>query len=222
MPGYKHGYAALERAVEMRELLASVELTVDSVEAGANRYMASWWRIDMAYRLCRMHLREYGTVEFDEAGYGMAGEDLREQLPASAGRPLGRSSAAASGLAMRCAAGTEEFFDIYVRPFLDRGQKVFVIVSDGLRYEAAEDFAQRLRSANRWTADVGAVLGQLPSYTQLGMASLLPGKQLSVDPATVMRAWMGEALPARRTARRFFAYLAANVPPRYRPMIFWN
>src|SRR5690606_20835860 len=73
------------------------------------------------------------------------------------------------------------FFDTYVQPFRSRGQKVFVIVSDALRYEAAAEFAQRLNAANRWTAEVEAVLGSLPSYTQLGMAALLPGRRLGVD-----------------------------------------
>ena len=76
------------------------------------------------------------------------------------------------------------FFATYVRPFLRKGQKVFVIVSDALRYEAAADFAQRLRSSNRWTAELDAMLGSLPSYTQLGMASLLPGKEWSIDAKT--------------------------------------
>lgn len=46
------------------------------------------------------------------------------------------------------------------------------------------EFAERLQSANRWTAEVEAVFGSLPTYTQLGMASLLPGKRLAVDAAT--------------------------------------
>jgi hypothetical protein len=62
--------------------------------------------------------------------------------------------------------------------------KVFVIISDTLRYEAAAEFAQRLRSANRWTAEVDALFGVLPSYTQLAMAALLPGQHLVVDAAT--------------------------------------
>jgi uncharacterized protein (TIGR02687 family) len=183
-PEYKHGYAALEYAVEMQELLASAELAVDSVASGLNRYMTSWWRIDMAYRLCRMHLREYAQL------------NLMKQVTAWLEKtyvnnfllPLAdRWSDQVRRLSVwECDAlqAQRSFFEIYVRPFLSKGQKVFVIVSDGLRYEAAADFAQRLRSANRWKADLGAVLGQLPSYTQLGMASLLPGRNLSVDPVT--------------------------------------
>ena len=77
-----------------------------------------------------------------------------------------------------------KFFEHYVQPYLTKGQKVFVIISDALRYEAAADYAQRLRSANRWTAEVEALFGVLPSYTQLGMAALLPGNERAVDTMT--------------------------------------
>src|SRR5690606_8793890 len=73
-----------------------------------------------------------------------------------------------------------QFFTAYVQPFLDKGQKVLVIVSDALRYEAAREFAERLRTENRWTAEVEAMQGVLPSYTQLGMAALLPARELSI------------------------------------------
>ncbi|HMV47657.1 MAG TPA: BREX-1 system phosphatase PglZ type A, partial [Blastocatellia bacterium] len=76
------------------------------------------------------------------------------------------------------------FFAHYVQPFQLKKQKVFVIISDALRYEAAVEFAQRLQTNNRWTAEVEAMFGALPTYTQLGMAALLPGRQLAVDAAT--------------------------------------
>jgi hypothetical protein len=76
------------------------------------------------------------------------------------------------------------FFEEHVRPFLNKGQKVFVIVSDALRYEAAADFAERMKSENRFTAELGAMFGCMPSYTQLGMASLLPGSKWEVDPVS--------------------------------------
>jgi uncharacterized protein (TIGR02687 family) len=92
------------------------------------------------------------------------------------------------------------FFDSFVQPFLAKGQKVFVIVSDALRYEAGAEFAERLSSANRWTAEVEAVFGALPSYTQLGMASLLPGENRGVDPASA--AVMVDGRSATGTANR--------------------
>jgi uncharacterized protein (TIGR02687 family) len=64
-------------------------------------------------------------------------------------------------------------------------KRLFVVISDALRYEAARDFADRLNSqaGKGWKAEVDALLGMLPSYTQLGMAALLPGAQLGINPA---------------------------------------
>ena len=62
-------------------------------------------------------------------------------------------------------------------------KRLFVVISDALRYEAARDFADRLNSqaGKGWQAEVDGLLGVLPTYTQLGMASLLPGVQLGID-----------------------------------------
>jgi uncharacterized protein (TIGR02687 family) len=183
-PEHEHGYAALDSAVELRELLASADLTVDSVAGGFSRYVASWWRIDFAYRRCHWNLRRYGQVKLME----QISQWVEKSYVNNFLLPLAdRWSDQVRGLAAWECPGVlaqRQFFSHYVQPFLSKGQKVFVIISDALRYEAAADFAQRLCSANRWNAEVDAVWGVLPSYTQLGMAALLPGKQLALDAAT--------------------------------------
>lgn len=185
-PQHAHGYAALEQAVELRELLAGAELTMDSVTSGVNRYVTTWWRIDMAYRLCTWNLRRYGQVQVMEQISQWVEKSYVNNflLPLTdrwSDQVRDMESWECSGVISQ-----QRFFNHYVQPFLTKGQKVFVIISDALRYEAASDFAQRLCSANRWTAEVEAMFGTLPSYTQLGMAALLPGQQLVVDAATAM------------------------------------
>ena len=183
-PQHEHGYAALEQAVELRELLASAELTVDSVADGVSRYVASWWRIDLAYRRCTWNLRRYGQVQVME----QITQWVEKSYVNNFLLPLAdRWSDQVRELAQWECPGAipqQRFFSHYVQPFLAKGQKVFVIISDALRYEAAAEFAQRLRTANRWTAEVDALFGVLPSYTQLGMAALLPGQNLGVDAVT--------------------------------------
>jgi uncharacterized protein (TIGR02687 family) len=183
-PLHAHGYVAVEQALTLRELLAGTELAIDSVETGLGRYTNTWWKIDTAYRLCIWNLRNYGNTglmthisQWAEKAYlnrfllplaDLWGDQVRRL-----------ASWDCEGVLLQ-----RRFFINHVQPFLDKGLKVFVIISDALRYEAAVDFAQRLRSANRWTAEVSAMFGSLPSYTQLGMASLLPGTDLAIDPAT--------------------------------------
>ena len=56
--------------------------------------------------------------------------------------------------------------------------RAFVIISDALRYEAAEELTSSLNGTYRVEAKLSSHLGVLPSYTALGMASLLPPTKL--------------------------------------------
>lgn len=75
----------------------------------------------------------------------------------------------------------QKFFVRHVQPKLDESddRRVFVIISDAFRYEAAQELTDHLNGRYRFTATLQSLLGVLPSYTALGMASLLPHKQLA-------------------------------------------
>lgn len=73
------------------------------------------------------------------------------------------------------------FFTSHVAPVLEANPKtrVFVIISDALRYEAAAEFCGQVNSRYRFRAELSSMLGVLPGYTALGMAALLPHDSLS-------------------------------------------
>jgi uncharacterized protein (TIGR02687 family) len=54
-----------------------------------------------------------------------------------------------------------------------------VVISDAFRYEVAEEFVECLNEKKQFKAELSSQLGVLPSYTQLGMAALLPHQKLS-------------------------------------------
>lgn len=68
------------------------------------------------------------------------------------------------------------FFNRFVGNSKD---KVVVIISDALRYETGHSLYQRLLEDAKCTAKIDAMMGVLPSCTRLGMAALLPHKQLT-------------------------------------------
>jgi uncharacterized protein (TIGR02687 family) len=80
------------------------------------------------------------------------------------------------------------FFDRNVRPWLDEGdnRRAFVIISDAFRYEAAQELTTELNGKYRFEATLSSQLGVLPSYTALGMASLLPHKTLAYKGTDVL------------------------------------
>jgi len=75
----------------------------------------------------------------------------------------------------------QNFYDKHIRPHLAKSERrrAFVIISDAFRYEAAQELTESLNGRYRMNAELSAMLGVLPSYTALGMASLLPHKSLA-------------------------------------------
>lgn len=75
----------------------------------------------------------------------------------------------------------QKFFIRHIQPTLDKSgdRRVFVIISDAFRYEAAQELTDQLNGKYRFTANLSSMLGVLPSYTGLGMAVLLPHRQLA-------------------------------------------
>ncbi|MGE4589047.1 MAG: BREX-1 system phosphatase PglZ type A [Acidaminococcaceae bacterium] len=70
------------------------------------------------------------------------------------------------------------FFNHYIQVSKD---KVIVIISDALRYETGRCLYQKLQEDAKCTATLDAMMGVLPSYTRLGMAALLPHKNLEIS-----------------------------------------
>ena len=67
-----------------------------------------------------------------------------------------------------------DFYKTHIDP-LDK--KVVVIISDALRYEAAQGLLNEMHADVRNTAEISYALASIPSKTNIGMAQLLPGEK---------------------------------------------
>jgi len=150
-------------------------------------YESGLYRFDQLYRLfC------HNADIANSRGWDML-KSLHEQVEACycnfflAGIALAWDRHVGSGLLDRWRIeGVEnqyEFFDRHVRPWLDRGdrRRAYVVISDALRYEVAQELTARLNATYRIEAELASQLGVLPSYTALGMAALLPHRTLGYD-----------------------------------------
>jgi uncharacterized protein (TIGR02687 family) len=74
-----------------------------------------------------------------------------------------------------------EFYRRYVYPNVSKGNRVFVVISDALRFEVAAELSGVLSHTTKGKATLEAAQAVFPSITKFGMAALLPGKELSVS-----------------------------------------
>lgn len=177
---FRHLYEAIDVATRFIATLDESTLAMDSLSDGVQRYTATWFRLDQLYRKFVFHAGKSGQTSLLEAlavqienlysnSYLLRINDIWQQHVDAAdkwdipGVPLQRT-----------------FFDKWVRPFLKDNKKIIVIISDAMRYEIGEELMTLIRQEDRYTATIEPAMAMLPSYTQLGMAALLPNKDIAL------------------------------------------
>ena len=71
------------------------------------------------------------------------------------------------------------FYDMFVKT---AGERVVVIISDGMRFEVARELQEKLADNPKCHTTLTPMMGTLPSYTRLGMSALLPHRNLAFSP----------------------------------------
>lgn len=74
-----------------------------------------------------------------------------------------------------------DFYNTFIKQHVNKGERVFVVISDALRYEAAKEFSDILNVERKGFTEIFTMQGAIPSYTKLGMASLLPNNKIEID-----------------------------------------
>ncbi len=71
--------------------------------------------------------------------------------------------------------------DFYRDRIRNADSRVFVVISDALRYEVAASLTEQLRRETQADVKLQSVQGIFPTVTKFGMAALLPHKELGVE-----------------------------------------
>ena len=177
---FKDVYLALEHAAQFIQVLDITQLQMESLTDGVQKYASQWFRLDQRYRKFVYHLRESGQASL-LGELAMQVENLygNNYLSRLNDRWQQHVDAAQQWEAAPVVL-QRNFFSRYVQPFVERRTKVCVLISDAFRYEVGEELQSLIRQEDRFEADLEPMLSMLPSYTQLGMAALLPNSNLQL------------------------------------------
>lgn len=177
--GYRELYAALGAASDLLGELATAQFRITSFDEGLDRYRKTWFRIDQLYRQFHFAAR---TTEYAgplEALRVEVEKHYANKFLYELGNTWQQHVDAVDGWRSVTLRPQTRFFADHVEPIIRKGnRKAVVIISDALRYEVADELRSRIRQEDKFDATLDAMLGVLPSYTQLGMAALLPHKTL--------------------------------------------
>lgn len=204
-------WTVAERVLDLLEVVTNRPLTkFTNLEEIIHAYASSWREMDRRYREM-----EQSVAEWQEEHDGLerlvttarsAYLKLAERLQAEFIRLVEDEGWPATGAHL---LRNSQVFDREVAPSLDAGQRVAYFLVDSLRYELAVELEKQL--SDNHTVKLLPVCAQLPTYTEVGMASLMPSADtalsLAVKDKTLMT--MLDGAPATTPPTRF-AYLKSK------------
>ena len=177
---YRHLYEALDYAAQFSHALGEAKLAMDSLADGVQRYSRNWYQLDQLYRKFTYNVRMSGQASL----MGSLTEQIENLYTNNFLLKLGDRFQTFVDATSKWEAfpvrQQNAFFEYWVRPFLRKDNKVCVIISDAMRYEVGDELLSLIRKEDRYSAELEPALSMLPSYTQLGMAALLPNKSLAI------------------------------------------
>lgn len=177
---YETVYSAILAASELLSQIEVFAPAISGFDDGLQQYATNWSRIDQLYR----HFNHAARSTEHTKPLEPLVEQVENFYSNKFVGPLATAwqvqvDAIVDWKSSAIRAQTD-FFSWFVKPQLDKGKRTIVIISDALRYEVADELRTRLRRFKDdktklgFDAGIEPTLGVLPSFTQLGMAALLP------------------------------------------------
>ena len=175
---YKNEYQAIKYAYQMMKAVSVLEVTSD-IKTMVADYQNRTYLIDSYYR---WFYRAYDGIE-DSERFSQVRERIEnmysftylQKVTPKWNQELTDNLVADTGL--KC---QEDFYHNYLKAYEGKS-RVIVIISDAFRYECAKELMEHLELDEKCTPKLECMVGGLPSVTPVGMASLLPHKELQVD-----------------------------------------
>ena len=173
-------YKTLYHYLRFRERLRLFKTNFHTTSEGWEKYTQDYYELDGDYRRFL-----YASSESDSPSiFATLLDKLEREYTESYLQPLSdawqRALDTDPGISNLSNRKMGDFFKKHIEPYLMKDRNVFVIISDGLRYEIGAELAGLLEQKNRFQVETSDILAPTPSYTQLGMASLLPHTTLEL------------------------------------------
>lgn len=174
---FENAYQAIDFASLFLQTWSLTQISFGSLYEGFNKYVTHYFQLDQFYRRFIGFARAANQVDLLEKLIEKVENFYSNQYLLKLNN---KWQDLLNGLTKwQLGQPRQERFFEGIKTILEKKKKVCVIISDALRYEIADELRQKLTIEDRYTANLQARSGLLPSITSVGMAALLPHKTLT-------------------------------------------
>lgn len=175
---YSNIYEAIDYASKFISYIDKTELNIENPTHGIDIYTNVLFEIDKMYRKFTYHMYESKQVTLLEKLANIVENIYTNNYLIKLGDNWQNHIDKMNNWNFENNIMQKDFYKKFVEPTLDKNGKIYVIISDALRYEIAHEFVGMIRQEDMFEAKISPIISMLPSYTQLGMASLLPNSNI--------------------------------------------
>lgn len=177
---YQPIYSSIYWAIELNNLVKTTNIPEQKPQEFIKKYTSHYYRIDKAYRKFYYYYAKANKRILDSVKENVEKAYINNYLDDLSSKFSKQISNLAPIWKIENVPMQKDF---YYREIKSQKMKTVVIISDALRYEVAEELMQDIKSNYSIKADTELeyMLGSIPSYTKLGMASLLPSDELKMN-----------------------------------------
>ena len=175
-PEYRNIYKAFESAIKLKAMVKENSFIVDGFSEGIKLYADKYSQVDYYYRKYVNYSNKGEHSQILKSLDGVIEKTYLNDYLRVLNDAWQPNISAYKDSTLRY---QKDFYKTSVEPIVQSKQKAYVIISDAMRYECAVELKNRVVGRNRFNAKIEPMVGVLPSYTQLGVASLLPNDTLS-------------------------------------------
>ena len=181
-------YEALRHGLNFLDTLKRLRLEMVSLADGIQKYVSNFYKIDLYYRQFIFAMQRSNNASFLQN----LGKEIERKYTNQFLLPLNdewqlRLEEERLGQQVQYLR-QRQFWQRLVLPYLETDNRIFVVISDGLRYESGAELCERLLTVDRFEASIQPMVATVPSFTQLGMAALLPHRELELEQSGNVRA----------------------------------
>ncbi|SDI37559.1 TIGR02687 family protein [Halanaerobium congolense] len=179
---FNNTYQAVDSAIELLRLKKEVgDIPQLKAEQFFEKYKEEYYQFDKAYRhfyLAYDQVKNKGILaELKERIENLYSNWFIQELSIKFSNSLADKKEWKIGSVKQ----QQKFYYNNIRKKMDKEERTFVIISDGFRYEAAQELNEQLQKEFKSPTELMAYQGSIPSETSLGMASLLPNNKINID-----------------------------------------